>query len=658
MNDHGEGEEGEITQIVNKTISEVLQGLERVLTTLLTVKSECNESHNETKQTSAQLKLVDYNFYHDHLPQSVVSNSNDVRGLCPRETNCRVDCHMLILPLFNQKTEYISLLSQNLDTTGLLTFHGNETGITTNLSSTIGFGAKPVWTAAQSLDEASRSLNIINITNQADIPFRNFEVQGGGGSGMGFQLYCVHEDEDNDENVETDNQQQELLLTTGYGGGGGFYWNTSSKVISFGGGGGGGIQLRSSNISDVSMLSVGGGSGCGISDSHGSLISEYSLYCGSDTDEDNSDTVSFREAICSLSNREQRRCNSYVVYGGGGGGGGSDLCCGSYHFGYGFSFTLSTTLPQQSQTSSLNRHRYLVSDDSDTYRLKYNLVGSLMNVIITTGRCQEGYRDWSCLCQNAKSFIQFCMQSNNKTIDMNVSNIKMENPLGADFNLTSQYCSIINSETDSLGWIISSPCDFNQNNSLRPNNSSEKDNQMKYFYAGKSGAHSINNNNTSQDISFSLFLKGNVETNASARDFQQFFEHGNGIAIGDRGERTEYVPTIICNYSPFHDNSTSADITWPTVSPTSMFILSSSKSSSSSHDNPMIVFVFSVCFIIVVVIFAAYRIQQLVLYRNRLRLGLDSSAYELVRSNEDLESSRTSTSLNISRPGHQTYGSV
>jgi hypothetical protein len=183
-------------------------------------------------------------------------------------------------------------------------------------------------------------------TSDAPIFNSNISVrlEGGGGSGAGFQVYCG----------------ETLVLTAGGGGGGGMEGRPTRRRVgrqadfSVGGGGGGGVQFRypldaHAEVSFVGSpamsdwVNVGGGSGCGTCDAGGEELCDESaerLLCGQKMDEDSiTDRMQSARFKESLQWWRSQGGNMRIV-GGGGGGGGTAECCDTYAIGYGFSFEL------------------------------------------------------------------------------------------------------------------------------------------------------------------------------------------------------------------------------------------------------------------------------------------------------------------------------
>ncbi len=593
MIDNDEGTDDGLVKAVNETVIDILHDLTKVLDKVI---SDCNLLNGSSRVTS--FKIVDYHFYHDdisYLRRGIVDEN--MNGQC-NNAHCTVDCSPFIAKLFNQKKEYVSFLSENLVS--------GQFSHDVNLSSTILFGVDPIWQIVQALSGVS-------ISNVPPTPV--FEVQGGGGSGMGFQLFC------SDRENGYVHGELNSLLSSGYGGGGGFYLNSESNIVSFGGGGGGGIQIQPRSTALInSSLSVGGGSGCGISNSRGYYSgrggTSYPLYCGSDKDANNTDSQLFRKAFCSFSSNDKTPCRSFVVYGGGGGGGGTDLCCGNYHFGYGFSFTLTSDLEQRALLTHKEEVRYTKEhkrlderilsnasewlsnneEDRSYYTAKYNLVGALMNDIISSGSCTEGYRDWSCLCQHAKDFIEYCLAMNG-----NVTKHEPITTIGTDLNRTMTYCQIIQVDSNSLGWIINSPCIFGDNqlsNNVTASDKNSLNTDQNYMYVGSTVP--INTSNNRQIQTFDIYMK--IHNDSYNQDIPIFYEHfikdyeiqNSTTCIYDKSinHDKELLPTLGTSHRHHHD---------------------------SSESSPLLVLIFCVFFIVVAVLFVACRIQELVWYRERLR---------------------------------------
>jgi hypothetical protein len=244
-------------------------------------------------------------------------------------------------------------------------------------------------------------------------------VELGGGSGFGYQLYCVENDGDDDASNTNSTSTKStstsspttstlrLLLTSGGGSGGGLEGSlVDSGSRSVGGGGGGGIQYYPAD--GALPVTFGGGGGCGIFNGKHDVIE--GIYCGESLDANASST----STTSVLPSDVVRAClddgNSLLLSGGGGGGGGAAECC-DFSIGYGFSFT-NTIAPSATSTNDND------NDDNDNYdeqrrhllssaqanQYKYDTTGyALHNASLT---CADGYKDWCCVCSTAKMALE------------------------------------------------------------------------------------------------------------------------------------------------------------------------------------------------------------------------------------------------------------
>ena len=308
-----------------------------------------------------------------------------------------------------------------------------------------------------------RNLSIEYISNIAVIPLfdilsketdaRAFEFETGGGSGLGFQLYC----------------DDEIIMTAGAGGGGGiarsrdYSSNDSTRPfplvsdnnyrISAGAGGGGGVQFladfgehgkrssmaptssSSSNSSSSSSLwySAGGGGGCGTCwnnqreyghrdacylnsipvDVNTQYLRSTSMICGFTRDDDSLHHRQFEKILAETYSHEafSQQCHRVTIKGGGGGGGGTGSCCDGYHFGYGFNFeiTLSShALDMQETTIKLDdKGSYMADGLSSRYR--HDFIGRLLNEVSTSAGCSNRPDHWCCVCKQFQSRIDYCL---------------------------------------------------------------------------------------------------------------------------------------------------------------------------------------------------------------------------------------------------------
>jgi hypothetical protein len=381
-------EEGDAIRALNESVHHHLEDLKDVL-----------------ENAFGRVLYLQYNFDyispHDQFEDLVIDGDND--SLC--KSACLRNCTYFPLKLAGMYLKQYTHFFQSIISCQKFDFE-----------SIVPFGT---FTAFQFLD--SLQFNDSIQVNKSDskqcdttCPLvsrdSNIIVQGGGGSGYGFQVYC----------------DDHLVMSTGAGGGGGFYLSASNRTISVGGGGGGGLQLFYSNSSLA--VSVGGGGGCGVE-------SGYKILCGFVRDASNvSDANLLDVASEVLAPEALEQCKVLSVQGGGGGGGGTGACCKPWHFGYGYSFTL-TSAPffstEDSTNSSQATSRYLRggdvdhnSSDSSGYngdnnweektRFEYDIVGRILHES-AAAYCNNSMSNWNCVVTNSKNKIKYCLSLYNAT---------------------------------------------------------------------------------------------------------------------------------------------------------------------------------------------------------------------------------------------------
>ncbi len=209
-------------------------------------------------------------------------------------------------------------------------------------------------------------------------------VELGGGSGFGYQVFCLK------------GAVWDMIATEGGGSGGGLEGGLKfGGSRSVGGGGGGGVQWTENG----NWRSAGGGGGCGIYDRDGLIDG---VACGGDLDE-GADYMTKGGPMDAVANcLEDGKSQGVALSGGGGGGGGAAECCGGGG-GYGFSFH-SVLLKDGEPNYPFNPEnvtRYLLSD-AQKNQFKYDVTGyALYNASLICG----GYKDWTCVCTLAKDAL-------------------------------------------------------------------------------------------------------------------------------------------------------------------------------------------------------------------------------------------------------------
>jgi hypothetical protein len=311
------------------------------------------------------------------------------------------------------------------------------------------------------------------------------EFEAGGGSGLGFQVYC----------------DEKMILSTGGGGGGGFYYNTHDRsMTNFGGGGGGGIQLQ---IDTDKWISSGGGGGCGTIDddedestserkkssfdahSYSTATSNKILQCGWIYDDDAIDLQAMTWHLYHQPNWST--CSRIEIHGGGGGGGGTDLCCLPYEIDFGFGFSMYSSIDRSAQSTDDIYHDEEITDinaseatneqhdDSLPPRYTYDLMGLMFN--ISQGICSPTI-DWCCTCDISQQLVACCFgvhlnitseQSLNDNNDINsttplscanlsaLSDYVIKSEFGGKFSFPT-FCNHLRDHYQQFEWLLYRPC--------------------------------------------------------------------------------------------------------------------------------------------------------------------------------------------------------
>lgn len=327
---------------------------------------------------------ISYDFY----------DSYDSKGVFNRECACMLDCSNLAINEASQYEKYYSSFLRSI-----MRYSCDE-----SLKYTFNFGPSRV------LEMATAIINS-NSTVKSQLP----SLEVGGGSGMGFQLFC------NDE----------VLLTSGFGGGGGLLLQSSQQSSSnrgnlpsftFGGGGGGGLQLlfnfpseNSTLNTNVSRYSIGGGGGCGNCDDSKS----NSVHCGYQLDDDAISSETLQSLLSYFTDRILPTCKEVQIRGGGGGGGGTGGCCTPYHVGYGFRFVLSTDpvspkFPSNEEEEGATTDTSPDSEANIKSRYTYDLAGWLLDTAAEQCRANQTdagnqyQADWCCRCSRTQQILNQC----------------------------------------------------------------------------------------------------------------------------------------------------------------------------------------------------------------------------------------------------------
>lgn len=306
------------------------------------------------------LVLSDFKYYHDEALYHEIRNDS-VSNKCFIDSTaqyCHYNCTDIVLNeaiMLQKGSRNIQLFMKNL-------LDGNIIEIM-EISKSLGIDI--LKNASYMYSQAVHLLNN-----------PNFKLEAGGGSGVGFQLYC-----DNKFN-----------LTLGFGGGGGLDY--SLDRFSYGGGFGGGLQFV--EYDSTTMFNVGGGGGCGTKENSNQLI------CGSSIDTNVYDNVTY--LITKLKNL-YLQCGSILIRGGGGGGGGSSECCDPFMTGFGYSFTIISSNMTSSLANSLNQSNSSKNSEYQDFIYSPTTVGTLLSICSTS--C-NGYGNWTCIQSMALENIALC----------------------------------------------------------------------------------------------------------------------------------------------------------------------------------------------------------------------------------------------------------
>jgi hypothetical protein len=278
------------------------------------------------------------------------------------------------------------------------------------LNQTRSFGWIPVWDLITSLNSSWSSIDM---------------REAGGGSGLGFQIYCK-------SSSSTGEEEGEVIIATGGGGGGG---GIDFVMSTFGGGGGGGIQYRQikpkqqpaingsdmgTNLSD--WYSRGGGGGCGTvsdiadCDATFTTASGKTVYisCGQSLD-DNIASESQMNIASAMQQCYSDMNNKVILRGGGGGGGGGvggDNC--SISFGYGFGFEIEYSHRQIENNIQYKDEDELgyIGDNEGGGDDPYDTLSQLMLDVSSLCSDDNGVCAWGCRCYWTKLLLNESIMKN------------------------------------------------------------------------------------------------------------------------------------------------------------------------------------------------------------------------------------------------------